>query len=112
METTTSLDGHTAIDFRRLDLDYGSQGPDDGDGHDHGGRDHDHDHHDHDHGGHGTGRRAYGPFVLVIPLFVALIVRNQFDQLATKNSACGPRSLFLSPFRHCRSWCSELSLVA
>lgn len=38
--------------------------------------------HDHDHGhGHGKERRGYGPFVLVLPLLVAVLVRNQFDAL-------------------------------
>ena len=52
------------------------------------GDDHDHDH-DHDHGHHDhvprIRRRAYGPFVLVIPLLVSLLVRNRIDAFTNED---------------------------
>jgi len=48
---------------------------------DHGEHDHHHDHDDHDHH-HGDLGRGYGPFVLVVPLLVALLVRNQVSGLS------------------------------
>ena len=47
--------------------------------HDH---DHGHDHHGHDHAESApayTSRRGYGPYVLLIPIVVALLVRNRID---------------------------------
>ena len=44
--------------------------------------DHDHEHHGHDHAESApsyTSRRGYGPYVLLIPIVVALLVRNRID---------------------------------
>ena len=60
-----------------------------GQGHSHHEHDHDdpdhHHHHDHDHDHHDhyaySKRRGFGPFILVVPLVVALLVRNRVDAL-------------------------------
>ena len=51
--------------------------------HDHEGRDHQHHGEDHDHHDHYaySKRRGFGPFILVVPLVVALLVRNRVDAL-------------------------------
>lgn len=68
VETRTSDDASHGHDHAQCDGD-----------HDH---DHDHDHHDHADQGQGTSLgRGYGPFILVIPLLLALLIRNQFDAL-------------------------------
>ena len=85
MDTQTSIDGQTKTDHDHHHHDHDHDGHDhDHHDHDHGGHGHDGHDHAHDHGAHGGRRRgAYGPFVLVIPLFIALLVRNQFDDLTT-----------------------------
>ena len=83
VDTQTSIDGQTKTDHDHHHHDHDHDGHDhDHHDHDHGGHGHDGHDHAHDHGAHGGRRRgAYGPFVLVIPLFIALLVRNQFDAL-------------------------------
>lgn len=50
------------------------------------GCDHDHDDdHAHDHPPSGKLGRGYGPFVLVIPLLIALLVRNQFQAFGNQD---------------------------
>ena len=77
-----SLDTSSGADITREH----EHGPDCDHEHD----DHAHEHgHGHDHHGHedyGAGpKRGFGPFVLVIPLLIALLVRNQFDQLGNED---------------------------